>query len=163
MPESPFLFSSVVPACGFCLKVQSRSQRVEELGSQPSTRSFGLQLGETVGHSWTSRLVDFPAPELSERTGGTTRRNTKYYERSQYVFDNTGSTLATKLKRTQNGANFERQMHRLNSNGELSRSDASEREGCAPKCGRAQKRSGLEIPEPREKNTKIIRTKPVCY
>jgi hypothetical protein len=100
---------------------QSKSQRVEELGSQPPTRSFGLQLGETVGHSWTSRLVDFPAPELSERTGGTTRRNTKYYERSQYVFDNTGSTLATKLKRTQNGANFERQMHRLNSNGELSR------------------------------------------
>jgi hypothetical protein len=48
---------------------KSRSQRVEELGSQPSTLSFGSQLGETVGHFWTFRLVDFPAPELSERAG----------------------------------------------------------------------------------------------
>jgi len=48
---------------------KSRSQRVEELGSQPSTPSFGSQPGETVGHSWTSRLVNFPAPEPGERAG----------------------------------------------------------------------------------------------
>jgi len=89
MPESPLLFSSVVPACGFCLKVQSRSQRVEELGSQPSTRSFGSQLMETVGHSWTSRLVDFPAREPGERAGRhDSEKKTKYYERSQYVIEN---------------------------------------------------------------------------
>jgi hypothetical protein len=48
---------------------KSRSQRVEELRSQPSTPAFGSQLGETVGHSWTSRLVDFPTRELGERAG----------------------------------------------------------------------------------------------
>jgi hypothetical protein len=70
MPESPLLFSR---SCLWFLSQsaveKSRSQRVEELGSQPSTPSFGSQLGEALGHSWTSRLVDFPAPELSERAG----------------------------------------------------------------------------------------------
>jgi hypothetical protein len=32
MPESPLLFSSVVPACGFRLKVQSRSRGVQKQG-----------------------------------------------------------------------------------------------------------------------------------
>jgi hypothetical protein len=32
MPESPLLFSSVAPACGFCLEVQSRSRGVQKQG-----------------------------------------------------------------------------------------------------------------------------------
>ena len=121
---SSFVFGSCLWFLPPSAVEKSRSQKVEELGSQPSTRSFGLQLGETVGHSWTFRLVDFPAPELSERTGGTTPRNTKYYERSQYVFENTRSVWKTNSKRTQNEPqnelDFERQMHRLNPNSELS-------------------------------------------
>src|SRR5271157_6494892 len=58
---------------------KSRSQRVEELRSrnQPSTTVFGSQLGETVGYSWSFRLVNFPAPELSERAGGHDSERTK--------------------------------------------------------------------------------------
>ena len=53
------------------------SQEVEELGSQPSPPSFGLQLGETVGHSWTSRLVDFRPRNLASEPGGMAPKKTQ--------------------------------------------------------------------------------------
>jgi hypothetical protein len=48
---------------------KSRSQRVEELGSQPPTPSFGSQLGETAGRSWTFRLANFSTREPGKRAG----------------------------------------------------------------------------------------------
>ena len=123
MPESSFLFSSVVPACGFCLQVQSRSRGVKESRSWEANRRphlSGCSLGRRSGHSWTFRLVDLPAPELGERVGGQdSEKNTKYYERSQYVIENTWCVWKTNPKRTPNELQIECSMRALNTEFEL--------------------------------------------
>jgi hypothetical protein len=101
MPESPLLFLPRFPARVSCLRsAVEKSRSKGELGSrnQPPLRSFGSQLGETVDHSWTSRLADFHAPELSER-GATTPKKPKNNTNEANML------LKTKLcfwKRTQN-------------------------------------------------------------
>jgi hypothetical protein len=70
MPESPLLFSR---SCLWFLPPstveKSRSQRVEELGSQPSNLSFGSQLGRRWAIPGPPDSSISPAPELSEQAG----------------------------------------------------------------------------------------------
>ena len=105
---------------------KSRSQRVEELGSQPSTPSFGLQLGETVGHSWTSRLVDFPTPELSERTGRHDSEKTQNTTNEASMLLKTQSALENELKTNPKRSQFEHPRRELKPNSEVARLDGEE-------------------------------------
>ena len=79
---------------------ESRSWEVE---TSRRPHLSGRSLGRRWGHSWTFRLADLPAPELGERVGGQhSEKNTKYYERSQYVIENKGRHVQTNSKRTPN-------------------------------------------------------------
>jgi hypothetical protein len=48
MPESPLLVSSVVPACGFCLQVQSRSRGVKKQGQVGRWADRGRGIGHQL-------------------------------------------------------------------------------------------------------------------
>jgi len=80
MPESPFLLSSVVPACGFCLQVQSRSRGVKESRSWQANRRPGLS-GSSL---WRRRAIpglpdsSISRPRnLASEQGGTTPKKHK--------------------------------------------------------------------------------------
>src|SRR5271157_2036637 len=69
MPESPLLVSSVVPACGFCLKVQSRSRGVKESRSgkvESNRRPARCSRGVKESRSWEANR----RPRLSGRSLG---------------------------------------------------------------------------------------------
>ncbi len=55
----------------------------------------------------------------NESGGKTPKKNTKYYERSQYVIENTWCVLKTNPKRTQNELQIECSMRALNTEFEL--------------------------------------------
>jgi len=80
MPESPLLSSVVVPACGFCLKVQSRSQGVKESRSWEANRwppLSGCSLGRRRAFPG---LPDSPISRpanLASDPGGTTLKKTQ--------------------------------------------------------------------------------------
>jgi len=80
MPESSLLFSSVVPACGFCLKVQSRSRGVKESRSWEANRwppLSGCSLGRRRAFPG---LPDSPISRpanLASDPGGTTLKKTQ--------------------------------------------------------------------------------------
>ena len=72
MPESPLLFPSVVPTCGFCLQVQSRSRGVKESRSwevENNTRPHlsGRDLGTRRAIPGLPALSICPSGELSGR------------------------------------------------------------------------------------------------
>ena len=48
MSESPLLFSSVIPACGFCLEVQSRSRGVQKQGQVGGWADRGRGIGHPL-------------------------------------------------------------------------------------------------------------------
>ncbi len=125
MPGSPLLFSSVVPACGFCLQVQSRSRGVKESRSWEANRRPHLSGGNS-GRGWViPELPDSSIPRprnLASEPGGTTPKKTQNTtNEASMLLKAQEVTLETKLKPTQNEANSERQTCRLNPNSELSR------------------------------------------
>jgi len=80
MPESPLLVSSVVPACGFCLKVQSRSRGVKESRSWEANRRSHLS-GCSLGRRWAipglpDSSISRPG-NLASEPGGTTPKKHK--------------------------------------------------------------------------------------
>ena len=70
MPESPLLFSSVVPACGSCLQLQSRSRGVKVSRSgRPKARHMTRAAGRKVAEgSPTSRLLNFSTSKSGEQS-----------------------------------------------------------------------------------------------
>jgi hypothetical protein len=70
MPESPLLFSSVVPASGFCLQVQLRSRGVKDLRSgRPRADHTARAAGQKVGEGFpTSRLLNFSTAKSGEQS-----------------------------------------------------------------------------------------------
>jgi hypothetical protein len=72
MPESPLLFSFVVPACGFCLQVQSRSRGVKGSRSgRPRAdrdRRARAAVRKVAEGSPTSRLLNFSTVKSREQS-----------------------------------------------------------------------------------------------
>jgi len=135
MPESPLLFSAVVPACGFCLKVQSRSRGVKESRSgkvESNRRPARCSRGVKESRSWeANRRPHFSGRSLGRRRAIPGLPDLSIY-RSRNLASDPGGTTPKKHKNntneasmllktqgafsklTQNEANFERQMHKLN-------------------------------------------------
>jgi len=132
MPESPFLLSSVVPACGFCLQVQSRSRGVKESRSwkvetnrRPSRCSRGVKesrswqanrparlSGRSLGRQWAipglrDSAISRPR-KLSSEPGGTTKTQNNTNEASMLL-----KTHGAIGKRTQNELKNEPNLRRL--------------------------------------------------
>jgi hypothetical protein len=80
MPESPLLFSPVVPACGFCLQVQSKSRGVKESRSWEVKRRPYLS-GGSLWRRWAipglpDSPISLPGNPATE-PGGTTPKKHK--------------------------------------------------------------------------------------
>jgi hypothetical protein len=79
MPESPLLFSSLVPTCGFCLQVQSRSRGVQKQGQvgrwADRCRGFGHQLPTASGGPQAGRWRRAPQRLDSSTCRLQNRRN----------------------------------------------------------------------------------------
>ena len=122
--RKPLLFSSGVPACGSCLQVQSRSRGVKESRSWEANRRPHLS-GRNLGRRWAipglpDLSISRPGNLASEPGGATPKKHkNNTIEASMSL-----KTQEAFGKRTQNEpineARFERQMHRLNPNSELS-------------------------------------------
>ena len=158
----PLLFSSVVPACGFCLQVHSRSRGVKESRSWEPNRRPHLSAC-SLGRRWVipalpDSSISRPGNLASEPGGATPKKHqNNTIEASMLLKRKEGV-----WKRTQNELNIERQLHRLNPNSELSQ--ARVRAGGL----RLEMRKGTEAVRSRKpgtsrENAKTIRTKPVCY
>jgi len=120
MPESPLLFSSVVPACGFCLQVQSRGRGVKESRSWEANRRPDLS-GRSLGRRWAiPRLPDSSISRPRNLASELGRHDSEKHKNNTNEASMLLKTQGAFGKRTQNELNFERQMHRLNPNSELS-------------------------------------------
>jgi hypothetical protein len=120
MPESPLSFWSVVPACGFCLQVQSRGRGVKESRSWEANRRphfSGRSLGRRRALPGLPDLSIYRSRNLASDPGGTTPKETQNNTNEASMLLKTQGAFS---KRTQNEPNFECQMHRLNPNSELS-------------------------------------------
>jgi len=145
MPESPLLFSSVVPTCDFCLQVQPRGRGVKESRRweadrrpHPSVRSLGRRWAiPGLPDSSISR----PRNLASEPGGHDSEKHKNNTNEASMLLKTQGAFG----KRTQNELNFERQMHRLNPNSELS-CESGVRAGAL----RLEMRKGTEAIRPRK-------------
>ena len=120
MPESPLLFPSVVPTCGFCLQVQSRGRGVKESGSWEANRRPHLSV-RSLGRRWA--IPGLPDSSISRPRHLASEPGRNDSEKHKNNTNEASMLLKTRGafgKRTQNELNFERQMHRLNANSELS-------------------------------------------
>jgi len=121
----PHLFSSVVPAGGFCLQVQSKSRGVKESRSWEANRRPRLS-GRSLGRRWA--IPGLPESSIS-RPGSLAsepgRHDSEKHKNNTIEASMLLKTQGTFGKRTQNEPqnelNSERQMHRLNPNRGLSR------------------------------------------
>ena len=104
MLESLPLFSSGAAAAGSCPQLRSKSLGLPDLS------------------------VCRPGNLASEPGGATAKKHENKTIEASMLLKTQGVTLETKLKRTQNEPNFERQMHRLSPNSELS-SEVCDRAG----------------------------------
>ena len=86
MSESPLLFSSVIPACGFCLEVQSRSRGVQKQG----------QVG---GWADRGRGIGHPLPTASDGPqAGRWQRGPQRLDSSTYRPQNQGNKARMSMK-----------------------------------------------------------------
>ncbi len=120
---SPLLFSSVVRACGSCLQVQSRSRGAKESRSWEANRRSHLS-GRSLGRRWAiPGLPDSSisrAGNLASEPGDAAPKKHKNNTIDPNMLLKTHEvTLQTKLKRTQNEANFDHQTRESSTKTEL--------------------------------------------
>jgi len=125
MPESPLLFSSVVPACGFCLKVQSRSRGVKESTSWEANRGPHLS-GCSLGRRWAfPELPDSPISRpgnLASEPGRTTSKKHKNNTNEASMLLKTNDGVWKRIQNEpKNQPRLEQLMRELKPNSEVAR------------------------------------------
>ena len=115
------LFCFRVPACGFCLQVQSRSRGVKESRSWEANRGPYLWIC-SLGRLWA--IPGLPESSISRprnlasEPGGMTPEQTQNNTNEASMFLKTHCAFG---KRTQNEARFEHPMRELKPNSEVAR------------------------------------------
>jgi hypothetical protein len=99
----PLLFSSVVPACGFCLQVQSRSRGVKESRSWEANRRPHFS-GRSLGRRWAvSGLSDSSISRPRNLASEPGRHDSEKHKNNTNEASMLLKTQGAFGKRTQNG------------------------------------------------------------
>ncbi len=119
MPESLLLFPSVVPTCGFCLQVQSRSRGVKKSRSWAANRRPHLSV-RSLGRRWV--IPGLPDSSISRPRNLASEPRRHDSEKHKNNTNEASILLKTQGafgKRTQNELNFEHRMCGLRPKSEL--------------------------------------------